>query len=403
MTPLRFTASALSTAARWALMLTVPLALALGCPGTGSTGDGDGDGDGDDTFGPIAFEDFVQDRPAVGGDWYLYDEAGGHVLTPYAQAYLVREMTADAPRYAAVKIDSYYDPDTAESGTFTFQVKTWDGAWSAATEHVTHNIKSDDGPYCFDAFAAAEVDCEGTAWQFNFRIYKFLVRTGPIVVARPGLFARQAPLVDDGPPVFLATLETDNGLDGLPNPTTVDDLDDGPPLDWGDPTYTYANWTPNLPTAGRVLGPRWVDDGHVGRPDVYFLLDAQTNLVRFTITPVTDGDRSSDIHFTFSTVAVERNERTIPSEVPEPTEVDVPPPAAGQMLFVDFDAGDLRLSNAELEGSDPPDLVPDEGSWQLALEGFADRVEVRVSSGAILYNATAGGDGSDLMEATPPQ
>lgn len=384
------------------LALATALALAPACAGSSGTG-GDGDGDGDGPVGPIDFPLFVQDRHAIGGDWYLYDEEGGHALTPFDHAYLFEDRSGDEVRYGAVRIDTYYDTDTAESGVFTFRFKTWNGtAWSGETEHVSSkNIKS-AGPVCFDLFAGAEVDCAGTSWQLTFRIYRFLVRTGPIVVARPGLFLRQAPLVDGGAPIRAATLETTTGLESLPDPTTVPALDDVAPAGWGDPGYDLARWAPNLPEAGRVLGARFVDDGFAARPDVYFLLNAGNTLFRFTVVPVADGDPSAGLSFTVTGQDVDRQARTVPAEVPEARTVTVAAPAAGAMTFIDLDAADLALPASLLADIDPPDHAPAENEWELALEWQGDRLELLVSSGAALYNATALDDEEVLMEATPP-
>ena len=365
---------------------------------------------GDGRIGPIAFSRFAQDRPVIGGDWYLYDEEGGHSLTPFDQVYLIRDLSEETPRYGAVRLLSYYDPNTADSGVFSWSARVYEGqTWTAQRDFLaSKNIKS-DGPLCFDFFAGPadargqEVSCDGADWQIMFKTYRFLVTTGPIVVARPGLFLRQAPRVQGLVPITAATIEGAGGLDDLGDPTVIEDLQAGPPAGWTTPRYDLSKYAPNLPTAGRVLGARFVTDSFFATGDVFFLLNATGGLVRFTVSPTVDGDASAGLSFSWGVQEVNREDATIADATVEMSSAQLPMPGDGEMVFIDFDAPDLRLDRDVLDEAAPPDRVPLESIWELAAVGTDDgRVELLVSPGSALYNASALDGAVSLDDAVPP-
>ncbi len=375
------------------------LGVCLGCPSGTDTPEPEGETD----HGPIDFTAFGQDRHAVGGDWYAYNEAAGHVLTPFEQAYIIRDDRVDDPSaFAAVSLSSYYDPDTAESGVFTFSYAVWDGAdWGAPTEVATPNIKS-DGPYCIDLFAGAERDC-GTddSWQMQLRIYRFFVQTGPLVVARPGLFLNQ---VDDGtgdPVVYAATYETTLGLSDLPDPTGLDDLATLTPADFDDPTFDYARFAADLPTAGRVLGTRFAGPGFTALDDVFFVQDGLERFVTMQIAPASDGDPSAGIDVTYTIRTLDAGEKTIPTDEVEAETVTVPMPDPGEVQYVSFATADLEVEASAMAAARPPNVPPTENTWSFALEWDGPDPSIRLSSAAALYNATFE-DNATGLDALPP-
>lgn len=364
--------------------------LAAACPLTSGGGGGGGGTGKEERIGPIDFMRFVQDQPAVGGDWYAYDEEGGHVLTPLAHAYVIREGSEETARYAALRIVSYYDPDTAESGRFTVSTSTWAGAWSDEEPWVTRKNVKTDGPVCLDLFARLERPCEGDAWQVMLRAYRFLAREGPIVVNQPGLFVRSAVGLPEAGDVKVATLTDRSTLSGLPNPTTLDEHRDAPPTSWESIEWSRDAFASDLPLAGMALGERFVDEGFVGRDDRYLLLNAPRSLVRFEVRPKVDGDVESGLSFTFTKVKLEIGDNTIPKAVPPAHEVSVAMPPLGQTTFLSFEEDALVLSGAALDGTALPHLVPVESRWDLALRRtFDGRALLLLSPGAALYNATA--------------
>jgi hypothetical protein len=119
----------------------------------------------------VAFETFIQDRPAIAGKWYDYDPSV-HTLSPKPQAWVVREPTSTdgstPPRFASFRIESVYDAEGATLGIYDYYTVTdWDwnlphnskASWPAA---VASSI-----PYFYNK-GARFYDCEsGDSWGPN--------------------------------------------------------------------------------------------------------------------------------------------------------------------------------------------------------------------------------------------
>lgn len=356
--------------------------------------------------GPIDFMKFVQDRPAIGGDWYAYDEAGGHVLTPLPHAYVVKDGDDGSERYAAFRVVSYYDPDTADSGRFTIATSVYDGgAWTAEDERLTSRNVKDEGAVCLDLFAGTERDCAGADWQVVLRAFPFLAREGPIVVNRPGVFVRSIAGLPEAGSVRVATLDGRQSLAGLPDPRGIPDLVDGDAPGWDSASWDLARFAPNLPRRGMALGARFVDDGFVGRDDRYLLVNARRSLVRFEVRPVADGDVEAGLSFAWSKLPVDLRDNTIEDTKAEERTAVVEMPAPGERALLSFESETLQPPAAEVSGGVPPHIPPKESRWDLALERDGDGTpRLVLSPGAALYNATAlsSAPPASLDEAAPP-
>ncbi len=358
--------------------------------------------------GPVAIETFTQDRPAIAGKWFDYNP-DGHTLTPKSQAWIVRTIAGDdAPRHVALRITDIYESDAAESGLFTFGLATFDDAaseWSAEAEWVTpRNIKL-TGQLCVDLFARAELPCDETeAWQLRLALFQYLSTNAGLAVGEPGVFvhdtqARVARVddVDD-----LAALAS-----AVPDPSALVELDDAPSSTWDGTDWPFASLAPDLPLAGMAVGPRFVDDAdgaYVGRDDVYWLITARFDLIRFQVRPGSDGDRESGLAFTYSSVEVDRDDFTAPDTMPDDAVQGVSTPAPGEGTWITFDeassfAGTLVTDPEFLVDTAWPHAPPKTTRFDLAVERTLDgSVRVLVSQGAAILNATQLG----LDEVVPP-
>ncbi|MCC7075095.1 MAG: hypothetical protein IT383_27530, partial [Deltaproteobacteria bacterium] len=242
----------------------------------------------EDRVAPLAVEVCIQDRPAISGKWYDYNP-DGHTLSPKAHAWIVRDGATDPARYAALRIVSVYEPDAAESGRFTFGMATWDGAaWSAEDEWLTpRNMKDED--LCLDMFARTEVACTEATWQIRLGEFQYLSPLSGFSAQNLGVFTHSWAGRDDLGAVRIARIDDVSALDVLPDPSTLAELSDAPALSWESTDWPFAELATDLPEAGMALGRRFVDEGFVGRDDVYFLLATRLDVVRFTVRPVTDG------------------------------------------------------------------------------------------------------------------
>jgi hypothetical protein len=354
-----------------------------------------------DRRGPIDFLKFVQDRPAVGGDWYQYNEEAGHVLTPFEHVYVTRTAGCGDACYAALRVVTYYDSQTAESGRFTLRYRTWDGAWSDESEWVSSkNIKS-EGPVCFDFVATNEVDCALGGWQVQLRAYSFLAREGPIVVNRPGLFVHSFDGFPNAGDVRVATLVDRSTLDALPDPTGIVELDDRPPSTWTSTAWDLTAFAPNLPQAGMILGDRAFGEGFVATGDALLLENAQRRLSRFVIAPVTEGAVDDGVVVTHAGLDLDLADNTVAREWPDAQDVTVDAPALGEMTLLSFEEAELVVTpDAE---ATLPHVPPRESGWDLALVRVtADHLRVVLSPGSALYNATQIDQVTSLEDAHPP-
>lgn len=371
-------------------------------PGTGPGGGGPS---GDGTLGPVALERFQQDRYAIGAKWFQYSPEG-HVLTPYPDAYVLRLGDEDPPRYVALRILSYYDRSTGESGLFTLALAEWDGsAWGAEEEWVTpRNVKA-GGPLCVDVLARKERDCGGTDWHLNLRTFSSLSTLSQIVVNNAGVFLRSHPGADAGQ-VHVAKLAGQETLSGLPAPSSLRDLDDGPRSSWQDSDWDFSRFAANVPERGLLLGRRFVDEGFRGRDDVYFLVNGRFTLARFTVRPTVEGDPETGLTFTLSTVPIERGETSITTLDVDVRTVEVPAPPVGEVRYLSFDREDLladpaRVGEARWPHEPPPGLF-----WDLALERLEDgalRFMLSPASGLLNGTDLLGAEAmSPFEDAWPP-
>jgi hypothetical protein len=362
--------------------------------------------------GPLAIEAFTQDRPAIAGKWFDYNP-DGHTLSPKTQAWIVRTLDDDAdveqaPRHIALRIIDIYESDAAESGLFTFGLATFDDAtstWSGESEWVTpRNIKL-TGQMCVDLFARAELPCvEEEAWQLRLALFQYLSTSAGLAVAEPGVFVHDARArvarVDDV--ADLAALAA-----AVPDPFALDTLDDAPPATWDGTDWPFTSLAPDLPLAGRAVGARFVDDpagAFTGRDDVYWLITARFDLVRFTVRPVVDGDADAGLTFSSTSVEVSRDDFTAPDTMPAGTEHVVAVPAPGEGVWLTFDdasavPGTLDVAPEHLVDTAWPHAPPKTSRFDLAVERTLDgTVHVLVSQGAAVLNATQLG----LDEVVPP-
>lgn len=370
------------------LALVGALASLSACGPSGGPGGKTPTGDG--ILGPLALETFHQDRYAIGGKWFQYSP-DGHVLTPYPDSYILRLGDEDPPRYVGLRVISYYDSSTSDSGLFTLGFAYWDGsAWGPEIEWVSpRNVKS-TGPLCVDVLAREERDCAGDDWHLNLRTFSSLSTLSRIVVNNAGLFLRSHPGTNEGQ-VHVAKLAGKETLSGLPNPSSIRDLEDVPRTSWQGSDWDFSRFAANVPEAGLLLGRRFVDEGFVGRDDVYFLVNGRFTLARFQVKPKVDGDPSEGLVFTVSTTPIDRNDDSISTDVDVRT-IEVAAPAVGEVVYLSFDSEDLLANPARVGDARWPHAAPANLFWDLALERLDDgalRFVISPASGVL--------NGTDLL------
>jgi hypothetical protein len=357
--------------------------------------------------GPLALELFTQDRPAIGGKWYDYDP-DGHTLAPKPEAWIVREPAGTDFRHAAFRILSVYEEDRAESGLFTLGVALHDGgAWGPErTWAAPRNVK-DTGPLCVDLFRAGtaagdDVDCAGDGWQLRLTMQNRLSTLAGIAVGEPALFVRSVAGTSAFGAARIARVEG-SSLSSLPDPAALSALDDEPPASWDDTEWSFQRFAPDLPEAGMAVGPRLVEEGFVGRPDVLWLMTARFELVRLRVVPVTDGEVATGLRVTWSAASVDRQDWSAPEEMPAPRTIDIAMPAAGDAAWLSFAAASLVPDAVHLEGVSWPFSPPRSTRYDLAVERSPDRDRVRLllSPGAAIFNATQRGFDEDVPPVLP--
>lgn len=389
------------------LRFFVPLALALAACPRPPLGPPNVEPPGAGRVGPLALEAFTQDRPAIAGKWFDY-EPEGHALTPKEQAWIVRDVSDSgidgAVRYAAFRIASIYEPDSADSGRFTLTVALHDGtAWGAEQEWLTpRNVKS-TGQLCVSLFEQSELPCgEADAWQLRLAVFQYFSPLAGIAVAEPGVFLHSAR-------TSAARIDDVTTLASLPEPATLAELADGPPAGWQSTDWAFTALAPDLPEAGMAIGARFVDvtpEGVVGRDDVYWLLASRFDLVRFTVRPAPAAqDGAGDaLRFTFATVEADREDWSVPQAQPEPRTVDVAVPASGSGTWLSFATSDLLLADEHLADTTWPHAPPKTTRFDIAIESIATaqagvgELRLLVSPAACIHNATQLG----LNDNVPP-
>jgi hypothetical protein len=350
--------------------------------------------------GPVAFDTFTQDRPAIAGKWYDYDPSD-HTLTPKAQAWIIRDSTSSPPRFAAFRIVTAYDANTAASGVFTLSLATYDGStWSSETSWTaSHDIHGDassgGGPVCLDVFAQAEVDCASATWQLRMATFEYFSPLAGIAVVDPGLFVRSVDGTDMYGAVSIALVDGATDLASLPDPSTLADLVDAPPASFASTDWSFAALGRDLPRAGMAIGSRISD--HAG--DVWWLMTARYDLVRLTIAPKSTSDLTQGLTLSSSHVAVSRDDDSAPDTQPDATAVDVDVPAVGAAHYLTFTTADLALAATDLASAAYPFTAPTATSWDLAItQPAAGDVRILLSPAACAIDATA----LALDETKPP-
>ncbi len=264
----------------------------LGCPRPPvDPVDGGTNADG----GSIDWIRLIQDEPALGGDWYVYTP-DNHTLASRDQVYVLKDLTAQPPRYAAFNMVSYYDEATAQSGRFTLGITPWNGtAWGAPTNWVASRYLSQDAPLCLDVFALAEVDCATGNWQLMMRTYQNLVAEGPLVVGEAGFFIPAVAGDETNQRALIATVTGTQDPTQAPDPTTIPTLVDGPADGWLPLPWELGHFAPHLPERGMVLGSRYAGAGYTALDTVYIMFNVRRRLIKFTVTPVTPGDANAGL------------------------------------------------------------------------------------------------------------
>lgn len=369
-------------AALFLLASAVSLAAACAPAGKPSRDDADAGPDVVARVGPLDFEHegWLQDRYAIMARWYDYD-SDVHALTPRPYAWILE----DGDRYAALRVVSYYDAETADPGRITLSLSTWDGAaWTAeAPWTASKNIKDEDVPVCLDVFARAEVDCAGDAWQLMLRMYKDMATSSAIVIKDPGLFVRSWSGRPDLGAVRVARVDDAADLSSLPAPTSLQPLDEAPAATTTE--WDFSKLAPNLPENGMALGESPFGEGFSARDEAYFVATSKFLVVKTTIAPAVEGDASAGVRFRWGASKLDREDFSV-EEAPPIQETVVPSPAVGEVAYVSFEGEGLAPDPADLEGTSWPFLPPENGGWDLALERTADdAIRVLVSPAASVF------------------
>ena len=296
-----------------------------------------------------------------------------------------------------------YEPDAVESGRFTFGIASWDGAaWSTEEEWLTpRNMKDED--LCLDVFARTEIPCADTTWQLRLAEFQYLSPLSGFSAQNLGLFARGWAGRADLGDVRLARLDDVPALAALPDPTPLAELADAPAASWQTTDWAFEQLAPDLPEAGMALGRRFVDDGFVGRDDVYFMLATRYDVVRFTVRPITDGDPGAGLRIAFATIQVEFDDMSMPKAIPEPTEVDVAMPEPGAVTWLTFKEPTLLSPADDVADAVYPFVRPKSSRFDLAVERLPDgTARLLMSPGTCVINASQLGFDVDTPPVTPP-
>ncbi len=329
-------------------------------------------------IGPVAFELFVQDRPAIAGKWFDYDPSG-HTLDPKAEAWILRDESGENPRHAAFRIESIYEADRAESGLFTLSVALHDGSsWGPATPWVAPRNIKDGPPLCVDVFSGGELDCGQPGWQLRLMQFHYFAPLSGIAVSESGVFLASVAGTDAFGEVTAARIDDVTDLSSLPDPQSLTVLSDAPSPAWDTTDWAFGSLAPDLPEPGMAIGSRLTDG------DVFWLMTSRFDLVRFSASSTADA-----IDFTFATTEVSREDWTTPDTMPADATAHVAIPPIGDVSWLTFDTPDLLVAAEHLEGTAWPYAPPKTTRFDLAVEHTLDgRVRILVSPAAALVNAT---------------
>lgn len=339
---------------------------------------------------------FVRDQPAVGADWYNYD-GNTHAVTPKEQSYIVRQVVEGQARYAAFRVVSYYDSETAESGRFSLESSVYDGSWGAPDAwKVGQNIRH-DGAACVDLFARQDVDCSGTRWHVQFRVFPLLIPEASLVVGNPGIFVRSVDGFASLETIHVATHgETD--LAALPEPGALETIA-AAEQGWHDVAWNRNHFATNLPHQGMALGSKLSTAQSSDIGDVVFLLTPSQALVRM----VAHIDAEAGVVDIEHAVAAFDLETVHYFPFAEKVTSTLALPAAGEMTYLAFDTGAL----SEVQAASPVQsqlTPPFEKDWAVAMENTASSIRLVLSPSSAIYNATAEGaaDASAFDDVMPP-
>jgi|GEM_PF-1993472 len=345
------------------------VALLSGCPSSTST---DPDAPSPDV---VDFMQFAQDVPAVGGDWYEYHEDLGHLLEAYPVTYVVHD--ADTDEAFGFRIETYYDVDTAESGVFTLETRTFaDGNWQGSQTYInSHNIK-DEGAICLRTDTpqarVVEVSCDGDTWMAQLKVFSFAAPEGPIVVGRPGVFVRSFSSFPAAGSVHIAVIE-DADLDNLPLPSEL--VDDA--VETGCETEALLT---SLPQCGRALAGFSTTEAST----VHLVLNAQRELFRVAWEP--NGDDGLTVHVVAQPLDLDGNLTNV-SNLGDERTFDVTLPEIDGFAFVQLSSDDGTVAASRLQGTNPPHQLPDERAWDLMLFKDADgNVSATLSSASLVFD-----------------
>lgn len=290
---------------------------------------------------------FVQDRPAIGGKWYEYS-VDGHVLTPKPHAWLVRTAQGDV---AGFRIVTVYDADTGDSGRFTIERTTYaSDDWSDPTSFTVDGNVKDGEPLCVDVFTPAQLDCQQPGWHLRFVQQSRLSTSAGFAVAEPAVF-----LAADVVAARVA-LAADAALSSLPAPSSIDDLDEAPPVDAASTDWDFSRFARDLPEDGRVLGALSLVDGQT--------FQVVTSALELAAVTLTRGEGESAT-VVVSRRAIDRDDGTLGDAVEATTTIDLSPPLP---IFLKLDAVDLYTPAEKLVGASWPTKPPFAKDYDLVVD-----------------------------------
>lgn len=303
---------------------------------------------------------FLQDRPAIGGKWYDYG-VDGHILEPKPQAWIVKSEVVGSAIHA-FKISSIYDDDTGETGVFTLQVVTrGNTGWSEPQTFVAPANVKDGAPVCVDLSILSGVACTDVGWHLRFTLQNRLSVFAGFAVAEPAVF------LADG--VVAARVDGLSSLAALPDPATLQDLDDEPVFATTD--WDFSRYATDLPVAGRTLGslPRAIDGA-------WAFVDVNFAFVRFAVVEVD----SSTLRFSVQRQPIEREDFSRPRDLGAVSDVDVD---IGTLpLFISFAAPDLLTPATDMVGSNWPLQPPFAKRYDLVVDDIDGVVQLLLSPAA---------------------
>jgi hypothetical protein len=219
--------------------------------------------------------------------------------------------------------------------------------------------------------------------------FKYLAPLSLFYVDNPGVFVRSRGGTDAWGTVRIARVDDVTELTELPAPDTLDELADGPATAWDSSDWAFDELAPDLPEAGMAIGQRFVDEGFVGRADLWGMLSFRLDLYYFTIVPTVDGDDSAGLTIAWEASEVDFEDASYGLDFSDTKTATVPSPAEGEIVFFRLNLDDLLTPQGELEGAVWPHQPPPSRAWDLAVTRDDGVVRVLVSPSAAVVNLTA--------------